>query len=73
MPPTPTKTPTTSVSPTPTVPPEPVFNKKLYSVDDPTSIWVVNDKVRPLNPINYAPLDLVTPKVHFISSPLMRV
>ena len=73
VPPTPTKTPTTSVSPTPTVPPEPVFDKKLYSVDDPTIIWVVNDKVRPLNPINYAPPDLVTPKVHFISSPLMRV
>ncbi len=64
---------TPTASPTPTVPPKPVFNKKLYSIDDPTSLWVVNDKLRPLNPLNYVPPDLVTPKVHFISSPLMRV
>lgn len=61
---------TPTASPTPT---QPAFDKRLYSIDDPTSLWVVNDKLRPLNPVDYVPPDLVTPKVHFISSPLMRV
>lgn len=34
------------------------FDKKKYSVDDPTSIWVVVNKTRPLNPKTYAPADL---------------
>lgn len=34
------------------------FNKKLYSVDNPDSIWVIVNKKRPLNPINYEPTDL---------------
>jgi D-alanyl-D-alanine carboxypeptidase len=32
------------------------------STSDPSSIWVVVNKQRPLNPINYAPTDLVAPK-----------
>ncbi|HEU4848808.1 MAG TPA: M15 family metallopeptidase [Terrimesophilobacter sp.] len=48
------------------------FDKSRYSIDDPLSIWVVNDKLRPLNPIDYIPPDLVTPNVPYISSPLMR-
>jgi D-alanyl-D-alanine carboxypeptidase len=48
------------------------FDKGRYSIDDPLSIWVVNDKIRPLNPIDYVPPDLVTPNVPYISSPLMR-
>ena len=39
------------------------FNKKLYSIDDPTSIWVVVNKKRSLNPINYMPVDLTVPNV----------
>lgn len=36
------------------------FNKKLYSLDDPASLWVVANKQRPLNPKTYAPTDLAT-------------
>jgi zinc D-Ala-D-Ala carboxypeptidase len=36
------------------------FNKQLLSLDDPSSIWVVVDKIRPLNPKNYVAADLVT-------------
>lgn len=35
------------------------FNKTLYSIDDPTSIWTVVNKTRPLQPKNYVPEDLV--------------
>jgi len=34
------------------------FNKKLYVLDDPSSLWVVVNKQRPLNPKTYAPTDL---------------
>lgn len=37
----------------------PTFDKNKYSYDDPTSIWVVSNKQRPLNPKPYAPTDLV--------------
>jgi D-alanyl-D-alanine carboxypeptidase len=33
-----------------------------HSISDPDSIWVVVNKQRPLNPIKYAPNDLVAPK-----------
>lgn len=36
------------------------FNKNQYSLTDPTSLWVVVNKDRPLNPIDYAPSDLVS-------------
>ncbi len=39
------------------------FDKKQHSIDDPTSIWVVVNKPRPLSPINYKPADLVVPNV----------
>ncbi|MBX3088095.1 MAG: M15 family metallopeptidase [Cryobacterium sp.] len=48
------------------------FDKHKYSIDDPLSIWVINDKLRPLNPINYAPPDMVQAKVRSIFTPLMR-
>lgn len=38
---------------------EPVFDKQQYSLDNPTSIWVVVNKIRPL-PANYTPTDLVS-------------
>lgn len=39
------------------------FNKQQYSLTDPTSIWVIVNKQHPLNPIDYAPSDLVVPNV----------
>ncbi len=36
------------------------FDKTQYSKDDVTSIWVVVNKQRPLNPKSYAPNDLVS-------------
>jgi D-alanyl-D-alanine carboxypeptidase len=55
-----------SATPTPDVTIQPIpspvpslcgdcFNPNQYSLTDPTSIWVVVNKQRPLNPINYAP------------------
>ncbi len=35
------------------------FNKSQFSTDDPSSIWVVVNKQRPLSPKAYAPADLV--------------
>lgn len=35
------------------------FDRTARSVDDPDSIWVVSDKLRPLDPVDYAPDDLV--------------
>jgi D-alanyl-D-alanine carboxypeptidase len=75
--PEPAPEPSPTASQTPAVPaPTPkvksFFDTKLHSIDDPLSIWVVNDKIRPLGPIDYVPPDLVTPNVHYISSPLMR-
>lgn len=39
------------------------FNKNQYSLTDPASIWVVANKLRPLNPKTYAPSDLVVPNI----------
>lgn len=61
-----------TASPTPTDPPQPVFDKKLYSIDDPTSIWVVADKLRPLNPAAYVPPDLIQTPVPHLNPPTLR-
>jgi zinc D-Ala-D-Ala carboxypeptidase len=39
------------------------FDKQKYPINKPDSIWWIVSKVRPLNPITYAPSDLVVPKV----------
>lgn len=39
------------------------FDRAARSIDDPASIWVVVNKLRPLNPIDYSPADLVTADV----------
>lgn len=39
------------------------FNKSLYSVSDPNSLWVIVNKARPISPITFIPNNLVTPKV----------
>ncbi|GAA2029953.1 hypothetical protein GCM10009819_12070 [Agromyces tropicus] len=49
-----------------------VFNPEAHSIDDPASIWVVVDKLRPLDPIDYEPDDLVTVPVAHTWEPLMR-
>lgn len=41
------------------VPVEPEFDKNKYSIEDVKSNWVVVNKTRPLDPVNYAPDDLV--------------
>lgn len=39
------------------------FDKSQYSLTDPTSVWVVVNKRRPLNPLSYVPTDLRAPEV----------
>lgn len=39
------------------------FNINLYSHSDPSSIWVIVDKLHPLIPADYVPSDLVTPDI----------
>lgn len=51
---------TTTASESTSVTPEPSFDKTAYSNSDPESIWVVVNKIRPLNPKDYAPSDLVS-------------
>ena len=36
----------------------PGLDTSFYSIDDPTSLWIVVNKARPLNPIDYVPPDL---------------
>lgn len=39
------------------------FDKSLHPIDKPGSLWWVVSKNRPIDPIDYAPEDLVTPAV----------
>ncbi|HKU18571.1 MAG TPA: M15 family metallopeptidase [Candidatus Saccharimonadales bacterium] len=39
------------------------FNKQQYSLTDASSLWVVVNKKRPLNPLQYAPAHLVVPDI----------
>lgn len=40
-----------------------IFNKTQFSLDDPASPWIVVNKLRPLNPLDYTPADLTVPDV----------
>lgn len=40
-----------------------IFDKNQFSLDNPASPWVVVNKSRPLNPIDYAPADLTVPNL----------
>jgi D-alanyl-D-alanine carboxypeptidase len=66
----------TATPPAPAEPPSPpapaAFDSTARSLDDPTSLWVVTDKLRPLAPLDYVPPDLVTPPVAAVNGPLMR-
>src|SRR3989344_1674558 len=44
------------------------FDKQRHSLSDPSSIWGVVNKLRPLSPINYVPADLTQPDVAFRKS-----
>ncbi|WP_233279279.1 M15 family metallopeptidase [Microterricola pindariensis] len=73
---TPDPTPSEPARPSPDVTAPPVlvpsFDKSARSIDDPNSIWLVVNKLRPLNPADYAPADLVTVPVAHTWDPLMR-
>ena len=72
--PTPSATPTPSTSPTPR-PESPLkltFDRRQFSIDDPASLWVVVNKLRPLKPKNYAAPDLIQTPVPFVNSPVLR-
>ena len=60
--------------PAPVTPPAPApaFDKTALSIDDPASLWVVSDKLRPLKPVDYAPTDLVTLDVASQNPPVFR-
>ena len=40
-----------------------IFNKQRLSLTDPSSLWVIANKHRPLQPKTYTPSDLVVPDV----------
>jgi zinc D-Ala-D-Ala carboxypeptidase len=71
-----TRTPTQSARPKPTASPQavsvPTFDRAAHSIDDPASIWVVVNKLRPLNPLNYVPADLVDVPVPHTHPPQLR-
>lgn len=73
--PTPSPTPTVhrpSPAATPTPAPVETFDRAARSIDDPNSIWVVVDKLRPLQPMDYAPSDLVSVPVPHTWEPMLR-
>ncbi len=60
-PPTVSEAPAATQDPEPTEPPAPAFDRTAHSIDDPMSIWVVSNKLRPLTPMDFAPTDLSMP------------
>jgi len=71
--PTATATPKPTATPTPTSTPTPTpFDKTAHSIDNPTSVWVVADKLRPLQPLDFYPPDLVTADVPYAANATMR-
>ena len=72
--PTPTVTapPVETPTPTPTPTPEPTFDITANSIDDAASYWVVVNKLRPLDPQDYAADDLVPVPIPYVYAPVMR-
>jgi zinc D-Ala-D-Ala carboxypeptidase len=54
------------------IPVEPAFDREMYSLDEPDSLWVIVNKTRTFNPVDYAPANLVTPDVPSSFEPLLR-
>jgi D-alanyl-D-alanine carboxypeptidase len=48
--------------------PASIFDKTEHSLTDPTSLWVVVNKKRPLDPQNYSPSPLSTPNIEGAAS-----
>jgi D-alanyl-D-alanine carboxypeptidase len=48
--------------------PQPKFDKSALSLQDPTSLWVVVNKKRPLAPSDYVPADLAVPDIQLRSN-----
>nr|WP_196830571.1 M15 family metallopeptidase [Frigoribacterium sp. CG_9.8] len=48
------------------------FDRSALSIDDPTSIWLVVDKLRPLQPASFAPSDLVETPLPHLNPPSLR-
>lgn len=63
--------PSPAVTPSPE-PVAPAFDRSARSIDDPSSIWVVVDKRRPLQPADYEPADLVSVPVAYTWEPRLR-
>ncbi|MCI4660071.1 M15 family metallopeptidase [Cryobacterium zhongshanensis] len=63
-PPSPSSTPTPNAIAT--------FDRTARSVDDPSSIWVVVNKSRPIAPVDYTPPDLVVLGVPHVWEPQLR-
>jgi len=63
---------TPAPTPTPAPAPEPSFDKHALSIDDPASLWVVVNKLRPLNPADYRAPDLVEVPVPYVYAPQLR-
>lgn len=65
------------VSPSPTLTPTPTptprgFDKTELSIDDPTSLWLVVDKLRSLNPPAFVPPDLIDTPVPHLNPATLR-
>lgn len=71
--PTPSASPTASETPTPTPTPTPTstFDATAFSLTDPTSPWVIVNKLNPLQPVDYAP-ELRVVNVPYVYEPRMR-
>ena len=63
---------TATLTPTPTPTPTPTFDKTRFSIDDPMSLWVVVDKLRPVNPQSFVPSDLVDANVPAVFTSTLR-
>ncbi|WP_353988649.1 M15 family metallopeptidase [Ruicaihuangia caeni] len=62
-----------AATPTPSAPPaQPEFDKTAQSIDAASSYWVVANKLRPLQPLDYAPDDLVEVPVPHVYTPQLR-
>jgi D-alanyl-D-alanine carboxypeptidase len=70
--PTTITTPAPTPTATPTPAPEPAFDKKRLSIDDPASLWVIVNKLRPLNPADYEAPDLVDVPVQQVNGSQLR-
>lgn len=68
--PAPEQSHTTTAGPSPT--PSPAFDRAARSIDDPASLWVVANKLRPLDPTGYAPADLVPVPIPYVYEPVLR-